>query len=152
MAQQFFSFSDPSRAHFLGGFPAKNAAELCTGKLAVLNTDGTLQQATAADAPSGFVQTNRLLTWAPTTQYADALENVTLVSGDVMAVCDNGFFVGSTLPAAGSPLYSAAGGLMDTTGTKPVGKVLGGAYDQRTAPNSTHSIVMIVCSFSGREV
>lgn len=148
--QDFFQIADTSRALMLGG-PAKNADELCEGKLVVVNTDGTLQQATAADKPNGFAFFRRLLVYRPTTKYAAAGEYVSYAAGEVLAMADKGFFVGGTLPANGAKLYSAAGGLMDVTGTNQIGAVIGSA-DRRSAPNTTEDFVVIQARFSGKDL
>ena len=149
--QPFFHVVDPSRAQYLGGYPAKNDAELCSGKLVELNSDGTLQQAVADDKAHGFCFTNRFLVYAPTSFYAAQNEYVSLVTGDVLALVGADLFVGGTLPAQDDDLYSAAGGLMDVEGTNHVGKVIG-TQDIRAVPNTTENVVLIQCRFSGKDV
>ncbi len=151
MPYPYFQVADPHNAQYLGGSPAKNADELCSGKLAVLNEDGSLQQAVAANKPNGFCFTNRVLTYAPTSFYAAQGEYVTLVTGDVLALADEMLFVGGTLPTVGSDLYSAAGGLMDTQGTNAVGQVIK-KDNSRAIPNTERDVVLIQCHFSGKDI
>ncbi len=94
--QYFFSVVDPDRAEYIGGLTAKNASELCNGVLGKLNTDGTVQVATAAVKAAGFVLDNRTLVYKPTDIYAAAGEYVTLVSGHVHALAGSQYFVGNT--------------------------------------------------------
>ncbi|MBI5305510.1 MAG: hypothetical protein HY868_25500 [Chloroflexi bacterium] len=148
--QDFFQIADASRAFMLGG-TAKNAAELCEGKLVVRNTDGTIQQAIATDKPHGFAFFRRVFTYRPTSKYADAGEQVSYAAGEVLALADKGFFVGATLPAVGDELYSAAGGLMATAGTNKIGKVIG-TGDRPSAPSTTENFVVILCHFSGKDI
>ncbi len=149
--QPYFHVADPLRSQMLGGFKAKNASELCSGKLAVLNSDGPMQQATATDKPDGFCFNNRYLKYAPTSFYADAAEYVTLVAGEVLALVGADLFVGGTLPSAGDNLYSAAGGLIDVNnGTNPIGRCIG-TQTIRSAPNSTTDVVLILAHFGGKD-
>lgn len=150
--QYFFQVVDPARAHYVGGFTAKNASELCNGLLAKRNSDSSLQVATASDKPSGFVQDNRFNIYRPTDIYAAAGEPVTLIQGHVLALVDSTFFVGNALPAFDADLYSAAGGLMDTSGTNAIGKVLKTGDDMRDAPNTTKNLVLIECHFGGKDI
>ncbi len=149
--QPFFEVTDPANAQYVGGFPAKNDAELCSGKLAVLNTDGTMEQAGATDKPNGFCFTNRYLLYAPTSFYAAEGEYVTLVTGEVLALADSGLFKDGTLPDVGDALYAAANGLMDTSGTNQVGKVIA-KQDIRAVPNTSRDVVLIQCHFGGKDI
>jgi len=150
--QQFFQVVDPERAQYIGGFTAKDADELCNGLLGVIQTDDTVDLATASDKPNGFVYDNRTLLYRPTDIYAAAGEAVTIVAGHVLALVGSPFFVGNTLPTAGADLYSAASGLMDTSGTNHIGKVLKDSDAVRAIPNTTETVVLISCHFGGKDI
>ncbi len=149
--QPFFHVVDPANAQYLGGFPAKNDAELCTGKLVLLNSDGSMQAAVAGDKPNGFCFTNRLLTYTPLSYLAAQNEYMTLVTGEVLALVNKDLFVGGTLPAFGDQLFSAADGLMDTTGTNLIGKVIQ-TENIRAVPNTDENVILIQCHFSGKDI
>ncbi len=153
MIQPYFQVVAPTNAEYLGGSPAKNADELCSGKLAVLNDDGTMQQATASDKPNGFCFTNRVLTYAPTSFYAAQNEYVTLVTGEVLALADEMLFAGGTLPEVGDLLYSAAAGLMavNQESGNHIGKVIK-KDNIRAIPNTVRDVVLIQCHFSGKDI
>jgi hypothetical protein len=149
--QPFFHVVDPANAQYLGGYPAKNDADLCSGKLVELNSDGSMQPAVAATKPHGFCFNNRTLTYAPTSYLAAQGEYVTLITGDILALVGKDLFVGGTLPSFDDPLYSAAGGLMDTQGTNAIGKVIG-HENLRAVPNTSEDVVLIQCHFSGKDL
>lgn len=149
--QGLFTVVEPGVALWTPGFTAKNAGELASGLLGYSNNDGTVKVCTANLKPTGFVMDTRSLFYKPTDIYAAAGEPITLVQGEVMVECDENFFVGRTVPAAGAALYSAAAGLMDTTGTYAVGKVLL-QESMRAIPNTTKTIVRIACLFSGKDI
>jgi hypothetical protein len=149
--QYFFQVVDPDRAQYIGGFTALYSAMLCNGLLGKLNADGTVQPAVASDKATGFISDNRTLLYRPTDIYAAAGELVTLVSGTVQALAGSQFFIGNTLPAVGDPLYSAAGGKMDVTGTNHIGRVIKGETI-RAVPNTTENVVLIDCHFGGKDI
>lgn len=148
----FFQVVDPQRVEYTP-FTANTASTLCNGVLAKNNYDGTLDVATASDKPSGFVQDNRFNIYRPTDIYAAAGEPVTLISGHVQAMVGKEFFVGATLPTGGADLYSAAGGLMDTTGTNAIGHCIkAGVDDIRATPNTSANVVLIECHFGAKDI
>lgn len=117
-------------------------------KLSPLDGDGStlpdVTAATAADNPKGIVIANRREVYRPTAKTALYGEAVSVYRGHIQALVDATFFIGGTLPARGSELYSAAGGLMDTSGTYKVGSVLA-HQDLRTPPNSVGNLAF--CEF-----
>ena len=149
--QGFFQIVDWDTVQPYGGLTAKTASELCNGKLAINNYDGTASIATASTKPAGFIVDNRTLLYRPTDIYAAADEPVTLVSGHVRAWAGVDFFVGGTLPSAGAALYAAATGLMDTSGTHHIGFAID-TSDIRAIPNTTADVVLIDTHFGGREL
>jgi hypothetical protein len=53
--------------------------------------------------------------------FADG-EEMVLLKGDFVSYYSAAFFIGTTLPSQDDTLYTAAGGLMDTSGSNKVGK------------------------------
>lgn len=149
----FFQVTNPGQVEWEGDCVAAVDQELRTGLLAKRNVaaDGShLLYATGAnDRPDGFAYTNRTLVYSPTQAEAAVGEQLTLVRGHVRFLADSSFFAGGTLPSYGALLYTAASGLMDTTGNASgfFGRVLG-LETKRAAPNTTSNIVLCEAHFS----
>ena len=94
------------------------------GLLVFLTSGSLCSICNAADKPFGFAYGLRYSVYRPTTKYFDKGEAMAVVNGVGMAEASSDFFIGGTMPSAGDTLYSAAGGLMDTSGTYKVGYVV----------------------------
>lgn len=130
---------------------AKNAGELRTGHLAKLDSSGRAIICTTGDTSDGVVFNNRYQTYAPTSVYADAGEELSLAQHNVRMLCDSTNFDGNTLPSFGADLYVGPSGLLTTavSGTVHVGKVVRSAYeganmDVRTPPGGATNLNNLV--------
>lgn len=153
MSSPYYQFTDRRRAGVHGEFTAKTADELMRGLLAKINTGsdaGTLTVATASDNPDGVVDDNRFNVYAPTSEYAAADEQVALLDGNIVAICDANYFASGSLPSVGDTLYSAAGGKMATSGTYKIGKAYA-ADDRRYPPNTTANVIKVVLNLGGKD-
>ena len=103
------------------------------GMLVFLTSGSLVSIANAADKPFGFAYGLRYAVYRPTTKLFDKGEAMAVVNGVGMAEASSDFFVGGTMPSPGDTLYSAAAGLMDTTGTNKVGYCV--RVEQRVDPS-----------------
>lgn len=139
----FFTIGNIEQCEVQGAYPAKDADELRTGLLGVLtNGEIDLAIATSKRRDVGIVISNRTLEYRPTSAYLGDAEPLGWVRGsNIMVMADSSYFVGGSLPSAGADLYTAAGGLMDTTGTNAIGRVRN-VDNVRAIPNTTKNIVV----------
>jgi hypothetical protein len=91
------------------------------GILVKLTSGSLLEVATASDVPFGFAYGLRYSVYRPTTKVFALGEEMAVVKGTGMALASSDFFTSGTLPTAGATLYTAAAGLMTTSGTYKVG-------------------------------
>lgn len=103
------------------------------GLLVKLTSGSLLVVATASDVPFGFAYGLRYATYRPTTKVFDLAEPMAVVKGTGMALASSDFFTSGTLPSAGDTLYTAAAGLMTTSGTYKVGYCV--RVEQRIDPS-----------------
>lgn len=113
------------------------------GSLVKFDTDGvTAQLAGASDDPDGIAfgspgwqvypsapvnldgNTTVSYTVETTTGSFSSGDSMTVVFGDFVAAVSEDFFTSGTLPSPGDTLYSAANGMMATSGTYAVGTVI----------------------------
>lgn len=149
----YFQIVNPDNQEWLGGYTAKNAAELRNGILCKINSDGTLQACGAGDVPSGFaINTESLngLTYRPTDIYSAAGAPVTLVKGsNVRFLADWSNFTTAALPTFGDNLYTGASGLIainSGAAAAYIGKCIG-TDDHRIPPNTTQDLVLCEAKF-----
>ena len=103
---------------------AKSGEDIKPGLLVTITSGSTVAKAGADDAPWGVAYGARHQVYRPTSKtFADDEELVVLM-GDVWAVYSGDFFVGGSVPSLDTTLYSAANGLLDTSGSNKVGRVV----------------------------
>jgi hypothetical protein len=100
------------------------SATIEPGILVRLASGSLLGIASASDAPFGFAYGLRYSPYRPTSKFFAAGEELAVVHGVGKVLASPEFFIAGTAPADNSLLYSAAGGLMDVTGTFKVGRVI----------------------------
>ncbi len=145
----YFQITNPTQCNWLGGFTAKNGAELKNGILVKRNSDNTLEACAANEKPEGFAYSERTLIYTPVSPFLDAGEVVTLVTGHVNFLAGQTFFDGGTLPEFGALLYTHDAGSIAVSGsaTGLFGKVVG-TTDVRAAPNATDNVVECEAHFA----
>ena len=90
------------------------------GLLCTVSTGSMVSKAGASDAPVGVAYGARQQVYRPTSKtFADG-EELVLLKGGFSCYYSGDFF--STNPSPGDTLYSAASGLMDTSGSNSVGR------------------------------
>lgn len=118
---------------------------LQAGLLVKLMSGSLLVAATASDAPFGFAYGLRYSVYRPTSKLFASGEEMAVVQGVGKVLASSDFFVGGTMPTAGNTIYSAAGGLMDTSGSNKVGYCV--RVEQRIDPSggtgTTQNVALI---------
>jgi hypothetical protein len=98
-------------------------ASIVPGLLVTLETDNTLDIATAADKPDGFAFGDiGAREYRPTKTAFAVGDELTLLTGSGMAAVSVDFFSSGSLPAVQNDLYSAAAGKIATSGTYKFGR------------------------------
>jgi len=97
-----------------------NDALIEPGILVNITSGSLCTRSSGSDAPFGYAFGLRYAIYRPTSKYFPVGEAMSVVHGVGKVLASADFFIGGTLPSAGDTIYSAAGGLMDTTGTKKV--------------------------------
>jgi len=103
------------------------------GILVNLTSGSLCTKSSGSDAPFGYAFGLRYAIYRPTSKYFGLYEAMAVVHGVGKVLASSDFFIGGTMPASGDTLYSAAGGLMDTTGTNKVGYCI--RVEQRIDPS-----------------
>jgi hypothetical protein len=99
---------------------AAASEDIKPGLLCVVTSGSSVSKAGASDAPTGVAYGARQQVYRPTDKVFDDGEEMALLWGYMVNYYSAEFF--STAPTAGAALYAAANGLMDTSGTKVVGR------------------------------
>ena len=99
---------------------AAASEDIKPGLLCKVTSGSSASKAGASDAPVGVAYGARQQAYRPTSKtFADG-EELVLLKGYFHAYYSDDFF--ATNPSAGDALYSAANGLMDTSGSNAVGR------------------------------
>jgi hypothetical protein len=105
-------------------FVAAGQTTIEPGMLVTYSSGSTVSLATAGTVHGAAFGT-RAFTYAPTTQVFAAGEPLVVIEGEGEALISSDFFVGATLPTAGSLVYAGASGLWTATaGTVIIGRCL----------------------------
>lgn len=123
MAQEVFVGDVDGRAWRDGkDLYAAASQDIKPGLLCTVTCGSSVSLAGASDTPQGVAYGARHQPYRPTSKtFADG-EELVLLNGDFVCYYSSDFFSGSTLPSAGDTIYTAASGVMATTGSVKVGK------------------------------
>jgi len=124
---------------------AATSEDIKPGMLCMLTSGSSVTKASASDAPEGVAYGARHQAYRPDSKTFDDGEEMVLLMGDVWCLYSSDFFVGGTLPTADNTLYSAAGGLMDTSGTYKVGRCIkvGTRIEQVAGVGTSQSLALV---------
>ena len=150
MANKVFQILDSSGATFDGTTYTTSVATIEPGLLVVKDAGASTVGLAAASgsAPSGFAFGTRDSEYMPTTRLYDTGEHLVVVSGHGIALVSADFFTSGSVPtdnAGSNVLYAAASGLMDTTGTNKVARLLEitSVYDPTGGTGTSNSLAKI---------
>jgi len=150
MANKVFQILDSSGATFDGTTYTTSVATIEPGLLVVKDAGASTVGLAAASgsAPSGFAFGTRDSEYMPTTRTYDTGEHLVVVSGHGIALVSADFFTSGSVPtdnAGSNVLYAAASGLMDTTGTNKVARLLEitSVYDPTNGTGTSNSLAKI---------
>lgn len=100
---------------------AAGEANMIPGLLGVIQSDNTVDLASASTRPDGFVFGDIGAREYRSTKTAFAVgDEITLLTGQGMAALSADFFSSGSLPSAGAALYSGANGKLATSGSYKV--------------------------------
>ena len=100
-------------------------AAIQPGLLVYLTGSGaTVTRAGVANKPAGFAFGDRTKVYAPTTKVFASGEECAMIMGAGMALMSVDFFSSGSLPVTDDALYSAANGLIATSGSYQMGVCL----------------------------
>ncbi|NIQ88595.1 MAG: hypothetical protein GWN93_05765 [Deltaproteobacteria bacterium] len=99
---------------------AAASEDIKPGLLCTVTSGSSVAKAGASDAPVGVAYGARQQVYRPTSKtFADG-EELALLKGGFVSYFSSDFF--ATVPTEGATVYSAANGLMDTSGSNSVGR------------------------------